>query len=310
MSACLFEVKLEAKRGKKLQQDKIFRESYFLNLSFLGMDYFGITASQEGQTLLKELEEYLGDDFSESLWLWPGSRLDSGVSAVDLWIEIVLKGKPELLPKLIEKLKQLKSPTIQIHRLLRNTSSENLIASLEEKTYRYFILLSENSVQTAPCALTHFSEKINFSDWVRWVKSYEGVHHFKAFSIRTKPHAIMKREVTKASAFLLSERFVTMSSLEKNRLRWLGIKEEMIKDILVVEISAQGFLRGQVRMMIGALLKLSKNELSEENFLMALDGKSELKAGFKVPSYGLVLWQSKLKNHSLPILLDLDSPPE
>lgn len=277
------------------------------------MDYFGVTASKEGKTLLKELEDYLGSQFSDSLWLWPGSRLDSGVSAAELWIEIVLKGESEkkisqdLLPRLIEKLKSFKNSEIKILKLLKNTTQENLIANLDEKTYRYFVTLSKDVSPTKHDAYVEFSESFNFLDWVRWAKFYEGKHHFKAFSIRTKLGAIMEREIKSASVFLLADNQGSMPSSERALLEWLGIREKDYPNILVVEIKGAGFLRGQVRMMIGALLKLSKKELTEESFLMALRGEGDFKAGFKVPSHGLVLWKSKLKNQSLPILLDLYS---
>lgn len=277
------------------------------------MDYFGVTASKEGKTLLKELEDYLGSHFTGSLWLWPGSRLDSGVSATELWIEVVLKAESEasltedLLPNLIEKLKKFKSSEIKIKKLLKNITRENLIANLDEKTYRYFVTLSKETLPKDHDAFVDFSESFDFLEWARWVKFFEGKHHFKAFSIRTKPDAIMEREISSASVFKLSDIEKSMSKTQRATLEWLGIKEEYYQNMLVVEIKGTGFLRGQVRMMVGALLKLSKKELTEENFLLALKGQGNFKAGFKVPSHGLVLWSSELKNQSLPILLDLDS---
>lgn len=290
--------------------EKKFKASYFLNLSFLGMNFFGVTPSKDGETLIALLENYFFEDFSDVIWIWPGSRLDSGVSATDLWLEIILKSNIEyeieekLLPKLLVQIKNFSHPEVKIHKLIKNNTQKNLIANLDSKTYRYFIYIGKEKILEDQYPLVSFRETFDLTDWKNWIQLYLGKHSFKSFSIRTKENAQFFREITHADIYLLSE-----VNNQKN-LKFLNLDQFKPESIVVVEIKGSGFLRGQVRMMVGALLKLSKNEISQELFKKALQGLVQEKVGFKVPSYGLVLWESHFKNQSLPILLDLDSPQE
>ncbi len=294
----------------------VYKESYFLNLSFLGKDYFGVTKAKEGPTLVQRIEYYLGEDVLGDVWIWPGSRLDSAVSASDLWLEIVIKGSSsehiqfDLLPRIVDRLKAISDPEIKIHRLCKNTDGCNLISALSEKTYRYFIYTNNDFSNFGSVPIATFDESIHLSDWQKWVSLFCGTHHFEAFCIRAKTSSNFTRTISHAAVFRLADTQNKSLNpdieLDSIKLNWLGLNKLDPQKIIVVEFSGSGFLRGQVRMMVGALIKLSKKEINIEGIDKALRGESKVKAGFKVPGHGLVLWQSTLKNPCLPIVLDLD----
>ena len=60
-----------------------------------------------------------------------------------------------------------------------------------------------------------------------------------------------------------------------------------------VKITGNGFLRGMVRLIIGALLNYEKGKISKNDVLNALDGKKALKINFAVPACGLYLYNVK-----------------
>jgi tRNA pseudouridine38-40 synthase len=60
-------------------------------------------------------------------------------------------------------------------------------------------------------------------------------------------------------------------------------------DALVFSIAADRFLRNMVRAIVGTLIKVGKNEISESDLIEIIESKNRSKAGQSVPACGLYL---------------------
>jgi len=60
-------------------------------------------------------------------------------------------------------------------------------------------------------------------------------------------------------------------------------------DKLVFKISANRFLRGMVRILVGTILEVGKGKMTIEEFKAVIEGKNRIKAGFAAPAQGLYL---------------------
>lgn len=287
---------------------------YFLNLSFFGIEFFGITPCQDGKTLIGELDAFfkthLGNE--EKIHFWPGSRLDRAVSAWDLWVEVRTTNlTTDNLVKYLQLFAHSENGKyIHIIQLIQNNSNENLLSQIAKKTYRYFLQPNYHGENNYARALGRFAEAVELSDWEKWIKLFEGEHNFEGLCIRANKNAKKERNIESARVLTLLDLIDELDENEKIFLKKLKINSLHPEKIIVCEFIAEGFLRGQVRMMVGSLIKMSKGELTEGELRNSLNGLVDKKVGFKVGGYGLVLWKTDFKNHFPQQNLNLYCPQE
>lgn len=61
------------------------------------------------------------------------------------------------------------------------------------------------------------------------------------------------------------------------------------KETLIFTITADRFLRNMVRAIVGTLLNIGLNKISQEDFIQIIESKNRENAGFSVPAHGLFL---------------------
>ena len=84
--------------------------------------------------------------------------------------------------------------------------------------------------------------------------------------------------------------FVTDNKEKENCIRtisYTNIEEENNK--IVITFKGTGFLRYQVRNMVGVLIRVGENKLSPEEIKKIIDSKDRTKSGKTAPSEGLYL---------------------
>src|SRR6185369_130924 len=70
-------------------------------------------------------------------------------------------------------------------------------------------------------------------------------------------------------------------------------------DLLIFEISANRFLRGMVRAVVGTLLDVGTKKISIHDFQEIIKGKDRKKAGMNVPAEGLSLVSVKYSKKTI-----------
>ena len=90
--------------------------------------------------------------------------------------------------------------------------------------------------------------------------------------------------------------FVTDNKEKENCIRTITngtIKEENQK--IIITFKGNGFLRYQVRNMVGILIKIGEEKLSPESVEKIIESKDRTKAGKTAPACGLYLVSVKYK---------------
>lgn len=265
---------------------------YLVKLAYDGRNLYGVQEVQGLKTLSSVIRASFKENFpSTELSIMRSSRLDKGVSARELYLHLIVKTNPNeshenVLKTETEKwLQRFNMPEYSLKFLtVIETAKFHILSKIKNKTYRYFF----SAELTSQPYVVHIKEKID-PEILNWaVREFIGEHHFKSFSIRGREGESDIRQITAAR--------VLYGDFNLN-----PIQDIELKNVWCFEVTGNGFMRGQVRMMMGALLKLCSGQLTKDEFIQALrgEGQTDRKVGFKVPATGLILWKTELDQTQL-----------
>lgn len=258
---------------------------YFLvQVSFDGRKLHGVQEVAGFNTLSSVIRVAFNQKFPLSeVSIMRSSRLDKGVSARELYLQLIVNNDSFAYSS-IEIENWLIAFTASEHSIkflsVVKTQKFHLLALTKQKTYRYFFT---DQYTTDPFVV--FVKEILNQDLIDWaIQEFIGEHHFKSFSIRGKSEERDLRKIIHAE--LLTGDF-DLSPLS----------DQLLRNVWCFEVTGVGFMRGQVRMMMGALLKLCSGQITKDDFQNALKGNNPVnqKVGFKVPAEGLILWETILE---------------
>ena len=135
--------------------------------------------------------------------------------------------------------------------------------NVREKTYKYIINLGEyNPIERN--YVFQYNYKLDIKDIIEGIKYFEGTHDFRAF--------------------------VTDNKEKENCIRTISLTNiEEKNNKLVITFKGDGFLRYQVRNMVGILIKIGENKISPSKVKEILESKDRTKAGKTAPAEGLYL---------------------
>ena len=135
--------------------------------------------------------------------------------------------------------------------------------STKEKEYKYYINLGEyNPVERN--YVFQYNYKLDVDAIKDAIKVFIGEHDFRAF-------------VTENKDKLNCIRTINIATVEK------------LDEKLIFTFRGDGFLRYQVRNMVGILIRVGENKLNSSDVLKILNSKDRSKCGVTAPSEGLYL---------------------
>ena len=131
------------------------------------------------------------------------------------------------------------------------------------KTYKYYINLGEYNPTRRNYEL-QYNHTLNIEKMTEAIKVFLGEHDYRAFVTQNKEKDNCIRTITKAEIE------------EKN-------------NILIITFTGDGFLRYQVRNMVGILIRIGENKLTKEQLSEILLSCDRTKSGKTAPACGLYL---------------------
>lgn len=134
----------------------------------------------------------------------------------------------------------------------------------KSKHYRYTVTTVRFVDPFIRHFVARFSYQLNINSMKRAAKTLEGRHDFKAFQ--------------------------ASNSKEKNTIRTIKkIRIEKKKDLVYIDVWADGFLYNMVRTIAGTLLEIGRGKLPESRIKEILEKKKRVLAGPTAPAKGLCL---------------------
>lgn len=175
-------------------------------------------------------------------------RTDAKVSATDYYFQLFIDEK--LNEEDFVRLFNVNSPSdirvLSAKQILDETF--NIIQHSKIKEYRYYFSFGEKNHPYSASMLTGVLEELDIEKMQQGAKLFEGFHNFKRYCTKPSPETKVAREVLLCKIIENTE--LTASFFPKKSY--------------VLIVRGEGFLRNQIRLMMGALFELGKGNYSLE----------------------------------------------
>lgn len=243
------------------------KQRYKATLSYNGSNYHG-WAKQPGQeTIQGVLENTINKVLNQKVKVYAAGRTDAGVNALGqvIHFDLEIKIKPK---QIMEALNKALPYDIRITHIKKAAKDFNARFMAKHKTYIYSINTNNINDAVESNHIYQYNKPINISLLKRSNKVFLGKHNFLSFSTDERSGESLQREI-------------------------LSINIRKNKDLVKIAIKGTGFLRSQVRMMVGSMLALNEGKITLSKIKQWLNDPKKGQAVYKAPACGLCLVKIK-----------------
>lgn len=246
---------------------------YLVHIQFLGFRFHGWQKQPGIKTIQLEIERrikwILGEYPHKTL---ATSRTDSMVSANEFTFELF--SVIELnCDELLTRLNGCLPPDIKALRIKQVDKSFQIMDPNNGKEYFYFFSHNEKAHPFSAPFITTMIENLDIELMKKAASMFEGEHNFKKFCYKPNENKQFIRSIKSA-------KIVENDILKANFFP---------KESYVLKIKGSGFMRYQVRMMMGFLFNIGLGQKSLHDLAIALSGKDTEQHSYIAPASGLVL---------------------
>lgn len=238
---------------------------YFFEIAYNGTTYNGWQNQKNATGVQTVVEEALSTILRKKVEIVGSGRTDTGVHCEQQFFHVDLEEELEKGP-FLQKLNSFLPKAIAINSIRRVKDDAHARYDAVERTYHYRIT----------------RKKDPFLEGLAW-------YYFKPADVARMNEA--------ASLMLGSHDFECFSKVKTDVDHFLcDIKKASWKeegDRLEFTITANRFLRGMVRAVVGTLLDVGSGKISIQDFKRILESRDRKKAGQNVPPHGLYLAKVK-----------------
>ena len=257
---------------------------YIIQLQFLGFRFHGWQRQKDVKTLQGHVEKtlrfVLGSGNSKVLG---SGRTDARVSANQFPMELFTKEEITDLNQFLIDFNWNLPNDIKALSVKVTDEKFNIINHSKIKEYLYFFSFGTKNHPFAAPILTCFYEDLNLDLMKEGAALFEGHHWFKHYC-------------TKPTEFANYNREIIVSEIEENTIYKANF---FPKKSYIYRIKSRGFLRNQVRLIMGTLFRLGKGEISIEFIKNSLVEHSiDRPLPFVAPASGLILYDVEFQKES------------
>lgn len=247
---------------------------YLIHLQYLGFRYSGWQKQPKQKTveqmLLKTLKFVLPE--TEFKILGAG-RTDAKVSALDAAFELFVSEEINNEDIFLELFNKNLPPDIRIISIEPTDKTFNIIQNSKLKEYAYLFSFGEKNHPFSAPFIANILEHLDIELMQKAAKLFEGAHDFATFTARIQENTISKRTIE-------------LCEIRENEI----LKANFFpKTTYALHVKGQGFMRYQIRMMMGALIQLGRGELQLKDIEEALQEGNSIQLTYVAPGSGLLL---------------------
>ncbi|MFT7269960.1 MAG: tRNA pseudouridine38-40 synthase [Roseivirga sp.] len=234
---------------------------YFLDISYKGTNYHGWQFQKNAHTLQAEIENALSKRLGATIAIMGSGRTDAGVHAKQqiAHFDTTVSFDTELL---IFRLNRFLSPDIAVNSIVEVQPEAHARFNANERAYQYFIHQHKDPFKQH--ASYYFPKVLNLEEMNKAAAFLMGTHDFESFS----------RVKTEVNNFICVIK----------QAEW-----QIQNDSIMFSVTANRFLRGMIRALVGTLLEVGLGKLSVEDFVKVIEKRDRKAAAMSVPAMGLYL---------------------
>lgn len=235
---------------------------YFLSLAYNGQNFHGWQRQPEATSIQQSLEEALGLILRENIELTGCGRTDTGVHADEYYAHFDFAGSfPD---SILARLNRFLPGSIWLKALYHCPPTAHARFDATSRSYRYELSLHKDPFRQGTVAYIPFA---NSSQRELVQETAQLIGRYAAFAPFCKSHSDAK----------------TMNCLI-SRSEWIFNEAQW-----TYQVSANRFLRGMVRLIVGACLDVGQGKMRLADVAEALEKQQALPKSWSVPGEGLFL---------------------
>lgn len=255
--------------------------AYLVWVQYLGFRYSG-WQKQPGQKTLEGmlLKTLKFIDPGKQYKILGAGRTDAKVSAIKMAFQLLTPIAPiEDLPSFVHDFNQNLPSDIRILEMQEANPEQNIIQNAKIKEYGYiFSFGTKNHPFCAPF-MANFLNELDLPLMMSAAKMFEGTHNFQNFTARIQPNTKVIRTIDHCE--IIENQELTANFFPK--------------ESYLLSVKGAGFMRYQIRMMMGALVLLGKGELEWDQLEKALNSDEKILIPYVAPGSGLFLKSMEFK---------------
>ncbi len=235
---------------------------YLIDFSYSGELFSGYQKQKGLRTIQEELERVLTSINNSPVVICASGRTDAKVNALHQKAHFDLNVH---LPcyKLKGALNSYLPDDIHVNEVTIVSDSFHARYMVKSKTYQYRINIGSYN----PILRSHvyqYCKPLNVSLMKKAIKDFEGILDFTSFSSAQDKRTNKIREIFEA-------------------------KLDQTDDTIIITFKGKGFLKYQVRSMVGTLIKIGEEKIAPNSIPILIDKKDRKSAPFMAPANGLTL---------------------
>ena len=238
---------------------------YKVTLAYNGNNYVGFQSQINGPSIQDNIEKALKTIFNEDICIIMASRTDAKVHALGQVFHFDASKKKDPY-KLKGALNALTNKDIHIIKVDKVSNQFHARFNVKNKTYKYLINIGEYNVFLDGLAYQCFY-KLDLKLMQEGALLFIGTHNFASFN--TTPYIEKKDQVRTISEFKIIKR----------------------KNLLIITVTGNGFLKNMVRIMVGSLIDLGRGKKSLDDLKKMLLNPNKDITRYNITGQGLYLYK-------------------
>ena len=248
---------------------------YLIKIEYLGYRFHGWQKQPKLKTLQFMIDRTLNYVLKgQKFKTLSSGRTDAKVSAQGAAFELFLKNKPLDDPDEFLELFNTNLPQdIRALSIQEVDKNFNVIQDVKEKEYLYLFAYGEKFHPFCAPIMTTILDSLDLGLMKRGAELFQGEHDFKAYCYQANDRGNYVREIKRCE---LKENDLFHASFFPDKTYLLGVV-------------GKGFMRNQIRLMMGALIKLGRGDISLDYIEKSLKPESGISMDYIAPASGLIL---------------------
>jgi len=247
---------------------------YLIKIQFLGYRFHGWQKQPNVKTIHLMIDRTLKFILEDKKFKTLGAgRTDAMVSAQEAAFELFSQEPINDLDAFLSLFNHNLPQDIRALSIKEVDKGFNIIQHSKVKEYHYLFSYGQKNHPFCAPILTTILDDLDIQLMIQGAKLFQGKHNFKTYCFRTTEKGIYNREV------------LTCELIENNLY-----KANFFPDMTyMLRVRGKGFGRNQIRLMMGALIKLGKGEISLKYIKGSLKNESKEVMDYIAPASGLIL---------------------